>query len=188
MTASALNMSGQGSAIMARRLAWALVTWAPAAGHVALRALSPHAARTLLAALLMSLASPFVAEAGNEPALSDEARKVLRADEHLNDGLRAVVIADAIRNRCPSISGRLIRAFFFLKGLENYARKKGYREEDVSAFLQDRIERERVFNEARKYLEEHGAKEGDPESFCRVGRAEIEQGTPIGKLLKDHGK
>ncbi len=145
--------------------------------------------RPLLIALLLFAALPAgSAPAGEQPVLSDEARRTLRADEKLNQGLLAVVIADAIRNRCPTISGRLIRAFFYLKGLEYYARRQGYREEDVSAWLQDRVERERMFDMARRWFDAHGAKEGDAESFCRVGREEIGKKSAIGKLLRDNGK
>ncbi len=157
-------------------------------GHHHARA-AMRALRPLLLALLVLAGVPAGATpAGEQPALSDAARATLRADETLNKGLLAVVIADAIRNRCPSISGRLIRAFFYLKGLEGYARRQGYREEDVSAWLQDGAERERMFGMARRWLEDHGAKDGDPDSFCRVGREEIGKKSAIGKLLRDNGK
>jgi predicted transcriptional regulator len=71
-----------------------------------------------------------------------------------------------------------------LNDLEDYARDKGYTEADVKAFLKDKTEKTRIKASAKTYLANAGAVDGDAESYCTVGRAEIEKGTLAGSLLR----
>ena len=72
-----------------------------------------------------------------------------------------------------------------LEDLKRYARDKGYPEADVRAFLKDPEQKARIKAEAAEYLKAAGAVEGDPESYCKVGRDEIAKGSLIGSLLRD---
>ncbi len=112
------------------------------------------------------------------------AAKVPLAEEpHINDSLLAVAVGDAIRSTCPTMYARMITFYFKAKALEKYARKLGYTEEEVEAFLDNRSEKARVRVLALAYMAAHGVVDGDVESYCRLGRAEIEAESLIGSLL-----
>ena len=54
----------------------------------------------------------------------------------------------------------------------------------VKAFLKDPVEKKRINDLAAAYLKKAGAVEGDAESYCVAGKAEIAKGTLAGSLLK----
>ena len=108
------------------------------------------------------------------------------ADEpHINGQLMAGAVGDAIRKTCPSISARMVTVYFKMKELEKYARKAGYREAEVKTFLKDAAEKARIKGMAAEYMAANGVVEGDAESYCTLGRAEIAKGSLIGSLLKE---
>ena len=61
----------------------------------------------------------------------------LATERHINDSLRAGRIGDVIRKTCPSIDARMFVVLGKLEELKSYARKKGYSEAEVRAFLKD---------------------------------------------------
>ena len=71
-----------------------------------------------------------------------------------------------------------------LNALEDYARDQGYTEAEVKAFLKDKTEKARIKAAAATYLKKAGAVDGDAETYCVVGRAEIAKGTLAGSLLR----
>ena len=115
------------------------------------------------------------------PALALEP---LKTEKHINDSLVAGRVGDVIRSTCPSISAKMFVVLQKLNELESYARDKGYKEADVKAFLKDKSEKARIRGLAAAYLKAAGAVEGDPESYCKVGRDEIAKGTLAGTLLR----
>lgn len=118
-------------------------------------------------------------------ALPAMAQKVpLNQNQHITDSLVAGRVADVIRNTCSSISGRLVTAYSKLEDLKQYAIAQGYTEAEVKAFLKDGNEKARLKGIAADYLAQAGAVEGDEESYCTVGRAEIAKGTLAGSLLR----
>ncbi|TGN68601.1 hypothetical protein E4L95_00730 [Paracoccus liaowanqingii] len=126
--------------------------------------------RPLIAALLLA-ATP---AAALEP-LSSEA--------YVNDRLVQARVADLVRRGCPSIDARLVRAFSEARALKRYARDKGYSEAQIDAFLDSRPDRQRIYAQADRYMVERGVVNGDPQTFCRLGRDEIAQQTVAGSLL-----
>lgn len=112
------------------------------------------------------------------------AQTPLNQEAHINDSLIAAQVADTIRKTCPSISAKMFTVLSKLNDLEDYARDKGYTEADVKAFLKDKTEKTRIKASAKTYLANAGAVDGDAESYCTVGRAEIEKGTLAGSLLR----
>lgn len=127
----------------------------------------------LLAALALVLAGPALAL---EP---------LEKEVHINDSLRAGRIGDVIRKNCPTIEARMFTVWFKIEQLKSYARKKGYTEPEVRAFLKDPAQKARIKAEADAWLASQGAVAGDAESYCRVGRQEIAKGTLLGSLMRD---
>ena len=126
--------------------------------------------------LSVSLAALLVA-----PAM---ARTPLNQEKRINDTLIAGQVGDTIRKTCPSISAKMFVVLGELNALESYARDQGYTEAEVKAFLKDKTEKARIKAEANAYLKKAGAVEGDAETYCVVGRAEIEKGTLAGSLLR----
>lgn len=108
----------------------------------------------------------------------------LEQEPHINEQLTAAVVGDLIRKTCPSISARMVTVFFKAKDLENYARDAGYEEDEVKAFLKDKDQKARVKANALEYLANNGVVDGDVDSYCTLGRAEIRKDSLIGSLLK----
>lgn len=112
------------------------------------------------------------------------AQTPLNQEAHINESLVAGQVGDTIRKTCPSISAKMFTVLSKLNELEDYARDKGYTEAEVKAFLKDKTEKTRIKALAKDYLTAAGAVEGDAESYCAAGRAEIEKGTLAGSLLR----
>ena len=128
--------------------------------------------RTLGAALV---AATLAAPATALPPLSQE--------PHVNDSLIQARVADMLRRGCPSLDARIIRAFSEARKLKRYALDKGYSEDQIDAFLENRDERRRIYAEADRYMTANGVVNGQPETFCRLGQQEIAQKTIAGSLL-----
>jgi len=130
--------------------------------------------RFVLMALLSALAAP---------ATAADARS-LRDLKAVDDGLKIVAIGNAIRKTCPTIEARRIRAFGFMQGLADTARKAGFTDAEIKAHVENPTEKARVTAAAAAYLAARGAKPGDANGHCAVGRAEIERNSQVGRLLR----
>jgi hypothetical protein len=128
-------------------------------------------------AALAFLSLPAMASADGKVPLPEEA--------HINAQLIAAAEGDMIRNNCPSIEARMLVVLDKMWALKSYAERQGYTEAEVKAFLKDKEQKARVKGAAAAYLASQGAVEGDAESYCRVGRAEIAKGSLLGSLLKE---
>lgn len=112
------------------------------------------------------------------------AKVPLEDNQHITDSLMAGRVADVIRSTCPSISARMVTAYSKLEDLKKYAVDQGYTEAEVKAFLKDKSQKDRIKALAADYLKKAGAVEGDVESYCVAGRAEIDKGTLAGSMLR----
>ncbi|PIE16440.1 MAG: hypothetical protein CSA68_02490 [Rhodobacterales bacterium] len=121
---------------------------------------------------------------GTASAVRADALTPLSKENHINYSLMAAVAGDVIRKTCPSISARMFVVLGKAYALKSYARKKGYTEAEVRAFLKDPAEKARVKGLAANYLKNRGAVPGDVASYCQVGRAEIAKKTLVGQLLR----
>ena len=108
----------------------------------------------------------------------------INTEPRINEVLIAGRVGDTIRNTCPTISARLVVAYSKIKEIERYARAQGYSDADFDAFRNNETEKNRMKAQATAYLKTAGAVEGDAESYCRVGRAEIAKGSLIGEMLR----
>ena len=72
------------------------------------------------------------------------------------------------------------------KELEKYARAAGYREDEVKAFLKNKAEKARVKAMAADYMAANGVVEGNVDSYCALGNAEIKKNSLIGSLLRSN--
>ncbi|MGA0539353.1 DUF5333 domain-containing protein [Neotabrizicola sp. VNH66] len=128
-----------------------------------------------IAALSMFLAAPALAL---EP---------INTEKHINQVLLQGFIADKIADTCPAMEPRKLRALNELIKLRDYALKKGYKADEVRAFVESKTEKARGKAQATEWLKKAGATEGDAAAHCKVGRAEIAKNSLIGYLLRDKG-
>ncbi len=135
------------------------------------------AARALLA---LALAAVLATAAARAPA---QALPPLRENAHVTRSLVAAMVGEGIRRACPSIHARLLVALRKARELERYALGLGYSKEEIQAFIRDPEEKARIIALARAYMVEKGVVEGEKETYCRLGRAEIAAGTLTGQLL-----
>ena len=113
-----------------------------------------------------------------------EVNAALRADAEIYDGLFSMGIAHGIRDNCPSIDARDLRAHALALSLYNRARSLGFSRSEIRAFLDDRAEKDLLRRVVTEYLTERGVREGNPETFCAQGRAEIAARSQAGTLLR----
>ncbi|MFV0291767.1 MAG: DUF5333 domain-containing protein [Paracoccus sp. (in: a-proteobacteria)] len=104
-------------------------------------------------------------------------------EKYINDRLISARVADRVRRECPSIDARIVYAWSQARALKRYAEKKGYSSAQIEAFLDSKQDKARVYATAEDYLTRNGARKGDAESFCRIGRNEIASKSVAGSLL-----
>ena len=107
----------------------------------------------------------------------------LTQEKYINDRLIAARIADRIRRECSDYNARMIYAWQEARALKRYARNKGYSEAQIETFLDSKEDRRRIYAVAEDYLTRQGAREGDPQSFCRVGQQEFANNSYIATFL-----
>ncbi|WP_243612352.1 DUF5333 domain-containing protein [Shimia aestuarii] len=118
------------------------------------------------------------------PVSSAAARPHLREATEINNGLFAVAIAREIKDYCPTINARYFRAFNFLSSLKRKARDMGYSDAEIEAYVDNDEEKARLRARGEAYLAAKGVSYDDPQSFCALGREEIQKSSQIGVLLR----
>ena len=126
-------------------------------------------------------AAAFVA-VGAAAAATDWAN--MRADNRVQSELLGASMAYIVNEECPSIKLRRLKLVGYALSLSSHAKGLGYSSSEVEAYVNDLDEQARFRARAMERLVAKGAVEGDAESFCEVGRAEMEQGTYVGSMLK----
>lgn len=111
------------------------------------------------------------------------AQEPLAQEKYVNDRLIAARVADRVRRECPSINARIVYAWSQARALKRYAENKGYSSSEIHAFLDSKQDKARIYAAAEDYLTRNGARKGDAESFCRIGRNEIASKSVAGSLL-----
>lgn len=103
---------------------------------------------------------------------------------HITEGLINTAIAYEIDRVCDSIDGRTIEGINFLWSLKQHASELGFSDDEIRAYVDDDAEKDRLEAIARDRLRALGAVEGEPETYCTVGRAEMSARTEIGRFLR----
>lgn len=112
------------------------------------------------------------------------AQTALKDEPQIRDGLIAAGMAYEISERCDSISVRLLRGLGYLSSLKSEARNLGYSNDEIDAYIDDKVEKDRLETIARGRLAELGATRADEATFCAVGRAQMAANTRVGWLLR----
>lgn len=113
-----------------------------------------------------------------------EVNATLRADPEIFNGLFVLGIAHGIRDTCPSIDARMIRANVMALSLYNRARGMGFSRDQIRTFLRDDDHKAELRAIVINYYNQRGAQVEQPETICALGEAEIAAGTPSGALLR----
>lgn len=104
--------------------------------------------------------------------------------ERVTEGLIATGMAYELSEKCGDVDARLLRGLNFLFGLKAHLRQLGYSNAEVDAFVDDRAEKDRLEAIARERLTALGVRTDDAATYCIVARAQIAQGTQVGRLLR----
>lgn len=107
----------------------------------------------------------------------------LSQEKYINDRLIAARIADRIRRECPSYNARMVYAFNQARALKRYAQQKGYTNAQIDTFLDSKEDKRRIYAVAEDYLRRKGARAGNAESFCAIGRQEFANNSYIATFL-----
>ena len=101
----------------------------------------------------------------------------------INNELFEIVVANEIRKECDSISPRIFAALGRMNALKARARKRGYTDAEIDAYINDEAEQQKMRERRNAYLRANGAEPNDGPSLCALGRKEIVKQSRIGALL-----
>ena len=108
----------------------------------------------------------------------------LEENARVNHDFLSAAVGDEIRKNCPDISARMLRVLKRANDLEEYAISLGYTKADIDEMRQNPDAKARLRANRDAYLAKNGVIEGDADSYCRLGHAEIEKKTLTGWLLR----
>lgn len=112
------------------------------------------------------------------------AQSALKDVTHVREGLIAVGMAVELSDECSSLKPRTLRGINFLRSLQNHASDLGFSQAQIDAYVDDKNEKQRLEGVARARLADLGVVAGQESTYCTVGRAQISQGTQVGRLLR----
>lgn len=96
-------------------------------------------------------------------------------------------LAHIVRTECPTIDARMMRGVRYALALRSHALDLGYTMDDVDALLANKTEENKLRAEIEAELARRGARPGNPDGYCKVGREEIAKDSLAGRLLRDRG-
>lgn len=108
----------------------------------------------------------------------------LQAEADIENSLRIVATVEVLRDNCDALDLRKIKAVLYVRGIQSRARKRGYSDAEIEAYVDDQAQKDRLEGIALAYLQSKGAVPGDAQSFCAVAQGEIAAGSTVGGLLK----
>lgn len=112
------------------------------------------------------------------------AKLALRDVTAVDDALFDLGVADIIRKKCPDVSARMLRALNYVRKVEKKARDLGYSKAEIEAYIDSDTDKARLRRKAAAFFKAKGVDTSDPQSYCVLGRAEIQNQSRIGSLLK----
>ncbi len=112
------------------------------------------------------------------------AKPPLREVKEINEPLYWALVAFEISEICPTIDARKFKGVADGWGLIRKARKLGYSDDEIKAFIRSDEEKERMRARGEAFVKHRGASMDDPDSICALGRTEIERNSAIGVYLK----
>ncbi len=117
-------------------------------------------------------------------ALAALAKEGLENEKEIMHRILLGSITNEIFTKCDRIAPRRVKAFFYVIGTFNMARRLGYSQADIDRLRKDPAQQERLRRETDAWLKARGVIPGKPETYCRVGFAEMKKKTEIGSYLR----
>ena len=112
------------------------------------------------------------------------AKPPLREVAAIDDALFDLGLADMIRKNCPTIGARMFKAIGYVRSLEKKAKAMGYSDAEIDAYTDSDTEKNRLRAKAATFFRARGVDTSDPQSYCALGRQEIQKSSRIGSLLR----
>ncbi|MDZ7711011.1 MAG: DUF5333 domain-containing protein [Roseovarius sp.] len=107
----------------------------------------------------------------------------LSQETDINDALFEIAVANEIRKECDSINARIFTALSRMRALKAEARKRGYSDAEIDAYVDDRTEKQKMRERRNEYIRAQGAEPDHGPSLCALGQTEIAKRSRIGALL-----
>ncbi len=132
---------------------------------------------TLMIALTTAIALGLTARAADaKPPLSE-------VDE-ITNSVMAIAIANKARKRCSDISGRMFKAWNYVRSVQARARELGYSKAEIDAFLADKEAEAQLERDAAALVRASGYNPDNNEEFCAFAHNEIAKSSLIGSFLR----
>lgn len=113
------------------------------------------------------------------------AKPPLRDVKQIDDAVFDVAVADQIRKKCPSIAPRILKALSVYRATRAQAHALGYTDEEIEAYGNSDAEKARMRARGDVYFRSNGVVTSDPQSYCALGRKEIQKASRIGSMLRE---
>jgi hypothetical protein len=113
-----------------------------------------------------------------------QAKQDLKDVSSIWNGLMYIGVANEIRETCPNISARMVRAALRLNSIQNEAKGMGYSAEEIDAFRTSEANKAKMRKDGEAYMKDNGVVSGDVATYCALGHAEIAKSSQIGTLLR----
>lgn len=113
------------------------------------------------------------------------AKPPIRDVKAIDDAVFDVAVADQIRKKCPDIAPRIVQALSLYRATRAKAREMGYTDAEIEAYGDSDVEKARMRAKGEAYLKANGVVLDDPQSYCALGRKEIQKSSRIGSLLRE---
>ena len=112
------------------------------------------------------------------------AKPPLREVREIDDQIYYALLAYEIGEQCESLSARKLKGINDLWALGRRAKELGYSEQEIKAYIRSDAEKERMRARGEAWFKSKGVSYDAPETFCTLGRAEIERNSAIGVYLR----
>ena len=112
------------------------------------------------------------------------AKPALRDVKEIDDQMLNVGIALVISEKCDSIVERKLKGLSFLWDLKTRANALGYSDNEINAYRKSDAEKARLRAAGEGYVKSKGLNPKVAADLCKLGNAEIENGSTIGSLLR----
>lgn len=116
--------------------------------------------------------------------LAAQAKPSLSAVAEIEEPLFAVALAKEVADHCDSLAPRFFRGLSELRKLKSRANALGYTDSEIKDYIESDDEKARMRVKGEAFLASNGVRYEQPETFCAFGRAEIENNSAIGVLLR----
>lgn len=113
------------------------------------------------------------------------AKPPLRDVAQIDNAVFDVAVADQIRKKCDDIAPRIITALSLYRETRKLARKLGYTDDEIEAYGDSKVEKARMRAKGEAYMRANGVVTSDPQSYCALGRKEIQKASRIGSMLRE---